>query len=202
MTDGTEYTFTAKSVDAAGNQSADSTGVQATANSNPPGAVVLAATALANASIEVTWTDPSDADFSHILLAWAPIGGTEAQPLNIPSGMQSTTITGLTDGTEYTFTAKSVDTVGNQSADSAAVQATADSTPPGVVVLTASVQANGSVEVTWTDPSDADFSHILLAWTSVGGTAAPPLTIPSGQANCYYSRFNRWHRIYVHRQKC
>ncbi len=171
LTDGTEYTFTATSFDVSGNESAGSTGARVTADSTPPDVVVLTATAQANGSVQVTWTDPANADFSHILLSWTSVGGTTTPPLTITSEVETATINGLTDGTEYTFTAKSVDAAGNQSADSAGVQATANGTPPGAVVLSAAAQANGNAQVTWTDPDDTDFSHILLSWVTTGEAA-------------------------------
>jgi hypothetical protein len=58
------------------------------------------------------WTDPTDVDLSHIEITWAP-GGTDA--VTVAKGTQTYTVTGLTNGVSYAFTAKSVDTEGNKS---------------------------------------------------------------------------------------
>ncbi|GHT89733.1 hypothetical protein FACS1894137_19090 [Spirochaetia bacterium] len=60
--------------------------------------------------IVLTWTDPADSDFAKAVIAY----GTES--LTVAKGTQTAVITGLTNGTAYTFTVKTVDTAGNSSA--------------------------------------------------------------------------------------
>ncbi len=65
--------------------------------------------------IALDWTDPTDADFDHIEITWAP-GGTST--VAVPKGNQTYTVLGLSNGTEYTFTVVSVDLYGNKSTGS------------------------------------------------------------------------------------
>ena len=174
------YIFTAATVDTAGNISETSARVRASADIISPSVVTLTATAVVGGDVDVTWTDPSGEDFSHILLSWAPADGID-QPLRIDAGVQTATVTGLTDGIDYMFTATSVDMSGNQSVVSAASSATADATAPGAVNATAASGDNSTITLTWTDPTDADLSHILISWPDGnGGNLTSPLQIASG----------------------
>jgi hypothetical protein len=65
-----------------------------------------------NGQVTLTWTDPADADLDHVEITFTP-GGTS--PVSVLKGTQTKTITGLTNGTSYTFTVKAVDTAGNES---------------------------------------------------------------------------------------
>jgi hypothetical protein len=64
----------------------------------------------------LTWTDPKDEDLDHIDISWTPEGGTLGA-ITVEDGTKSRTITGLTNGTEYKFTVKAVDTAGNESSE-------------------------------------------------------------------------------------
>ncbi len=172
--------FTIEAADTAGNTTSNTVTGTAAADITAPGVVTLASTVLANGSIQVTWTDPTDSDFSHILLSWAPMDGID-QPLTIVKDVETATITGLTDGTQYTFTAKSVDESDNESADSTGIMATADASGPSAVTATAAAGTNSSITLTWTDPADSDFSHIFISWPEGnGGNVTSPLRVASG----------------------
>ena len=88
----------------------------ATATGTPdgtaPGEVSALVASSANGQIVLSWTDPTDGDFDHVEITWSP-GGATVQ--TIASGVQSYTATGLTNGTLYTFTVKTVDSTGNVS---------------------------------------------------------------------------------------
>ena len=69
-------------------------------------------------TINLSWTEPFDGDFSHVLISWTP--DTPDPLIRVNTGTTSTVIaaSGLTSGTAYTFTVKSVDTSGLMSANS------------------------------------------------------------------------------------
>jgi formylglycine-generating enzyme required for sulfatase activity len=94
--------------------SSDST---APANPSSPAAVG------SNAQVSLGWTNPNDADFASVEISWTPAGGSPAQPLLVAKPGTSQIISGLTNGTTYTFTIKAVDGNGNIS-EGAATQAT------------------------------------------------------------------------------
>lgn len=67
---------------------------------------VTGLTAIAGSEqITLSWTDPSELDLSKIEIEWIPKDGI-TQPLIIDSGVETANITGLTAGTEYSFTVK------------------------------------------------------------------------------------------------
>ncbi|GHV79968.1 hypothetical protein AGMMS49944_17590 [Spirochaetia bacterium] len=77
--------------------------------------------AAGNAQVVLTWTDPADSDFRSVKITQPD---SSVQWL-VPKGTQTIPITGLTDNTQYTFTVKTVDTVGNESAGITATASTA-----------------------------------------------------------------------------
>lgn len=63
--------------------------------------------------VVLTWTDPVDADLASIEITYDVEG---SDPVEIAAGVETATITGLTNDVEVTFTVKSVDLLGNKSA--------------------------------------------------------------------------------------
>ncbi len=150
---------------------------EAPRDTSPPTEVTPTVSAAPDGSAEITWTDPTDADFSHVLITWEPAVAGVEQPVRVEKGAQMATITGLNDGIEYTFTVASVDTAGNQATPSAPARVTADATPPDFVTsFTHTLTPNGGVTFTWDDPSDSDFSHVRIKWNTVRS----PLRIDKG----------------------
>ena len=101
----------------------DSSDSPDTPDNTPPAVVAdLAGTVSSLTNIALTWTEPTDEDFSHLLIRWQPAGpmGSTQQPLRVNKGTQTATITGLAQATSYSFTAESVDATGNQSVASTA----------------------------------------------------------------------------------
>jgi hypothetical protein len=80
----------------------------------------------------------------------------------------SYSVTGLTNGTTYYFTVSAVDTSGNESAQSTSVSATpsasttTDTTPPGEVTGLSETHTDTEVTLSWTNPTDSDFSKVKL----------------------------------------
>ncbi len=182
LADAVEYTFRITTVSTTGAQTTNDAAESTTAtNTMPPPVTNLAAGAAENGRVEITWTDSAASDLSHILLSWIPVVDGQEQPLRIEAGTEAATVTGLTDGTPYMFRAVGVDEGGGTSTETAPVSVTADATPPPPVALTAAAGPNGRATVTWTDPADSDFSHILLSWTPVvSGQEEQPRRIDSG----------------------
>jgi hypothetical protein len=76
-----------------------------------------------------------DEDFARVEITWTP-GGTTA--VEVPRGTTTQEITGLTNGTAYTFTVKSVDNTGNKSTGETV---TATPAAPNYNALLAEVEA-------------------------------------------------------------
>lgn len=187
LTSGTSYEFT---VTPSGNS--DTTGASAKS------AAITASTALgtptvANAgsgAIKVSFT--ADGSATSYTVTAAPGGATciVANTTTAPTGAQNCTITGLTNGTAYTFTVApttSPDTLGSTvSASSAAIVpgTTPLATPAGAWA------ASGSIKVTFT-ADGVGSTYTVTAYSGTGyATAGPTCTVansttaPTGVQTC------------------
>lgn len=121
LANGSEYTFTLTALDKNANESISvvkkATPVSGTDTTPPANVTNLTATNKVG-TILLNWTDASDADIFGYEVYCA-----ESVVAVIPQGKGSCYVNELTNGTEYSFTVKSVDKSGNRS-DGATVQAT------------------------------------------------------------------------------
>jgi hypothetical protein len=97
--------------DAAGNETAAAEVTTEKDAAAPANVTGVSATA-GDTQVTLAWTDPGDGDFDHVNIT---IAGNPT-PVEVAAGVGTETITGLTNGTEYSFTITSVDDVGNESA--------------------------------------------------------------------------------------
>ena len=121
---GREYTFTVKTFDTSINYS---TGAEAkatvadTADYEAPANVTNLVATNKDASVLLIWEDATDGDVYGYEVTWNksnPINRSAAMTANsmmVAPGAEGCYISNLTNGTEYTFTVKSVDTSGNVS---------------------------------------------------------------------------------------
>ena len=63
-------------------------------------------------AIALKWTEPDDKSLDHVLITWTPGG---AAGIKVNAGVLTYTATGMSAGTEYTITVKTVDNTGNES---------------------------------------------------------------------------------------
>jgi hypothetical protein len=126
LTTGTTYTFTVQAINAngAGPASAQSNAVTPAAAVAPTAPTAVAAQP-ASSSARVTWALPdSDGDSPITGQTVTPyIAATAQTPVQVSASATSTTVTGLTNGTSYTFKVSATNSVGTgaQSAASNAV---------------------------------------------------------------------------------
>jgi chitodextrinase len=133
----------------------------------------------------LTWTDPADEDFDHVEIAFAPAAAGIEQPITVAKGTQSRAVTGLANGTTYTFTVKTVDATGNRSAGvnaPAIPDATTgdDTTPPAEVSGLNAAPGEGQIVLTWTGPADEDFDHVEIDFTPAATGLEQPITVVRG----------------------
>ena len=132
----------------------------------PPAVVTNLAASLPTplvGTVQLDWTDPTDTDFSHVLISWTP--DTPNAPIRVNTGTPTTIIipaTALTVGTAYTFTAVSVDATDNESAASTGTTAVIPLHTPNALFATT---------VGTTYPPQANV-------VSGSGTTADPYVIP------------------------
>src|SRR3989338_8727889 len=121
----------------------------------------------------LTWTNPADTDLDHVNVYLSSTGAFSATSVWKTVSAQfntkgSTTLTGLSSGTNYYVYLATVDASGNRSSYTAELKrTTADaqdtSSPSAVTNFTAQdTQAVGSIRLSWTTPSENDFFRVLL----------------------------------------
>ncbi|MCR4823472.1 MAG: chitobiase/beta-hexosaminidase C-terminal domain-containing protein, partial [Treponema sp.] len=121
---GASYTFSLAALDTSQNASAvvtkSATPVSSTDSTAPADVSSLTATNL-DGAVSLSWTDPSDTDLFGIEISWSPdassrsIAAMDEKTVFVAPGSQYVEIPNLVNGTEYTFTAKAMDTNGNKS---------------------------------------------------------------------------------------
>ena len=183
LTNGTAYTFTVSATNATGTGPDSSPSGAVTPNSLPGAPTGVSATA-GNGSATVSWTAPSSTGGSTIskYTVTPYVGSTAQAPVTVTGNppATSTTVTGLTNGTAYTFTVSATNATGT-GPDSAASNAVTPSGPtvPGTPTGVTASAGNGSATVSWTAPSDTGGSTISKYTVTpyVGSTAQPPVTV-------------------------
>ncbi len=176
LTASSNYYFAVAVKDQAGNKAlytpaAVTTG--AVADTTAPADVTSLDATPGVSQVTLTWTDPADADFVQAVVTWTPTGGSPAQPLEVSKGTQTATITGLSNGTAYTFTVKTQDAVPNTSAGVTDTATPADTTPPapGSAINFSGTTASGTT-VHWGVATDNVTAQASLQYKLVKATAS------------------------------
>ena len=186
LTNGDSYTFT---VDA-------TNGIGTSANSSPSAPIIVgspqaptavSATGAQNGSSAVTWTDPSNTGASPIIddTVTASPGGAQCTYEETSGPPTGCTISGLSNGTSYTFTVAATNSVGT-GPSSAASTAIVPSTVPGAPTIgTATSNANASSVVTFTAPASNGGAAISAYTVTANDTTNPgnPAVTQSGTAS-------------------
>ena len=163
LTAGTAYTYTAYATTSAGTVYSN-TGIFTTAATSP-GAPTSVSAALGNTQVTVSFTAPASDGGAAI---------TSYTVTSTPGSLTATgasspiTITGLTNGTSYTFTVTATNSAGTGSASSAS-SAVTPATSPGAPTSVAAVRGPGEAVVSFTAP----VSNGGAAITSYRVTASP-----------------------------
>ena len=80
-------------------------------DTTPPAEVTGISGVAGDGQVTLNWTDPTDSDFAKVEITYTQTGTA----IEVAKGVQTAVITGLTNGTAYTFTVKTVDATGNKS---------------------------------------------------------------------------------------
>lgn len=163
LTASTDYTFTVRSKDAAGNLSAPSSVVPVTTQATPPRddepptvPAGLAATADGGRSATLTWKAAKD----DVGVTSYDIYQEDSRIHSVPGGATTAKVTGLRPGTVYTFTVRARDAADTSSPDSNAVDLTtakaagapASTAPTGLRTEVGKEGAEFTLDLSWDQP--------------------------------------------------
>ena len=173
LTNGSSYTFTVAAINAIGTGAASGQS-NAVTPATVPGAPTIGTATFGNASATVTWTAPASNGGAAITgYVVTPYKGGFAQATQTFNSAATTeTVTGLTNGSSYTFKVAAINSVGT-GAQSAASNSVTPATTPSAPTITAAVPANTTVAITWTAPASNGGSAITgyVVTPYIGGTA-------------------------------
>ena len=130
-------------------------------------------------SVALSWTAPNSDGGSPITgyVVTPYLNGTAQTPIKTNSTATTYTVTGLTNGTTYTFTVAASNAIGtgSPSTASAAVTPTPPS-PPGAPTAVQATASDAAVNLSWTAPASDGGSPVtgyrITPW--VGGVAQTP----------------------------
>ncbi len=172
----------------------------ATAPSAPTGVTATGG----NASATVSWTAPSDGGSPITSYTVTPFIGTTAQtPTTVTGSPPATTanVTGLTNGTAYTFKVTATNAIGTGPASAASNSVTpAPPTAPGAPTGVTAAAGNASATVSWTAPSNGGSAITSYTVTPfIGTTAQTPTTVTGSPpaTTATRDRPDQRHRVHV-----
>ena len=163
LTNDTAYTFTLVATNAIGDSTASNASNAVTPKAPKAPAAPSAPTAVAgDAQATVTWTAPSDNGGSAVT-GYAVTAVQDAMKTCTPTPATglTCTVTGLTNGTAYTFTVVATNTIGTSSASAPSNSVTPKApTAPGKPSAPAASAGNAEATITWAAASDIGGSAI------------------------------------------
>ena len=145
-------------------------------------------------SLSLKWSDPSDSDYSSVVVSISPATDFTGAALDesvavqtVSKGTKKAAFAKLSANTEYTFTFKTADVNGNVQGDENNADAgltvsfttAQDTTPTASVSGLGAACGRNSIKLTWTDPSDEDFKEIHV----YQGDSETYTTVASGVQN-------------------
>ena len=162
LADETEYTFTLVALDKSLNESESVTKKatpKSTADTTAPANVTNLTAAPKDSRVLLTWTDATDDDIFGYEVSYSGTGAInravsalEKTSMVVPQGAGGTYISGLANGTEYTFTVKTMDTSGNKSKgeEAKATPVAVDASETLKIVLSATVPTSNAYTTNYT----------------------------------------------------
>ncbi len=184
LSNGLTYYYSAFALDHSANVSVAGEASAVPVDTIPPGPATALQVTGGDGQVSLHWTNPGDADFQYVSIRFdtssapdSPTGGDFVGTFpGDPSGSDSATHTGLTNGTTYYYSLFAFDEAGNTSTVLNGTATPGDETPPGPINAFQTVKGDGEVLLGWTNPSDSDFVRAEVRWS----TLSPPANEASG----------------------
>ncbi len=166
LTNGTAYTFTVKATNAVGTGSSSSASNSVTP-ATVPSAPTVGVAIRGNGSATVAYTAPNNGGSAITQYTATSSPGGKTGTLST-SGNGTITVSGLSNGTAYTFTVKATNAVGTGSSSSASNSVT-PATVPSAPTVGVAIRGNGSATVAYTAPYNGGSSITKYTATSSPG---------------------------------
>jgi len=161
LSNGTTYTFTVAAINSVGTGPASAPSNPVIPNASVPGQPTGLGASAGNAQVSITWTTPSTnggaAITSYSLTPY--VGSTSQTAIQTGSASPSVTVTGLVNGTTYTFTVAATNSAGTGPA-SAISNPVTPITVPGAPIALVATAGVGAATLTWTPPASNGGSAI------------------------------------------
>lgn len=214
LTNGTEYTFTVKTVDTSGNKSGGVT-IKATpvaVDANSPMSISLRVpSAATNTTLDVTVNVTSAAGIKKVVYkkdgsinAKVLLADTDA--LNVTENVKTNgyfTISATNESSNGMYTVAVLDDAGREEIEQISVS-NFDFEPPTSVtgVNGTYTSALATIDLSWTEPTTSDFDHVSISYTFYNGTsdseASEPVTVPKGTLSKRFEGINSSAKYYTY----
>jgi hypothetical protein len=178
LTNGTAYTFTAKAYNVAGASIASSASSPATPTSGVtvPGAPTIGTATAYNETATVTWSFSGSNGGAAIESFTATSNPGSLKCYGIGASATSCEVSGLTNGTAYTFTVKANNSVGSSSASSASSPAVTPAGPPTEPDTLTATAATLSLDISWRAPNSTNGSALVGYYIEISSNSGSSWT--------------------------
>ena len=172
LTNGAPYTFQVAAITTAGTGTRSAPSNSVTPTLSAPAAPTVGVATAANTTATLLWTPATDNGGAAVIgYIITPSSGTLVTVGNVTTY----TLTGLTDGTSYTFTVAAINTIGTGGNSAPSNPVTPNATAPGAPTVLVASAGNTTAILTWTAPADNGGSVIIgYVITPSSGT---PITV-------------------------
>ncbi len=223
LENGTEYTFTVKTVDTSGNKSEGKTvkGTPKAVDASETLKIDLKATVpqengytgnKSNSKVTVTASITTASNVKNVV--WKKDGSLIAKTLLADEKAKEATVTkdnavwtfdieATDESANGTYTVAAIDEAGREEAEQITID-NFDFTAPGKVKVTSKEYSSESATITinWNEPEDSDYDHADITFTSNDGTSASEsseaVTVKKGTANKTFSEIDGTKAYYTY----
>ena len=135
-------------------------------------------------TVNLSWSNPTVSGFTGVSISWLPTGGTNTNPLELPSPAGVASIVGLQRNVPYRFTITAQYSNG-QSPSAIPVNVMTLPAPTNYLPISnldSTPDANGRLVLDWTNPTAAGFEGVRVSWTPSDGNPSTPISLASTQS--------------------